>query len=265
MGKSRMFNRLSSADTQAIVHDFEGVTRDRQYGEGLWYSKRFTLIDTGGFVPASDEPMLTLMRMQAQLAIEEADAIIFMMDGRQGVTSSDMEIATMLRETQKPVFHVVNKIDSAQRAHEFLTDFYRLGVDLYATSAEHGPGVEELMDDVCALIPAAPEEEPAPPPYARVAVVGKPNAGKSSIINRLLGEERLLTSDVAGTTRDSVDTMLRRNGREYMLIDTAGLRVAGMGAFGGSSFWMRAPQGVDMAERAKALEARSVLIEPGHA
>ncbi len=222
VGKSRMFNRLSST-TRAIVHDFEGVTRDRQYGRGEWYDKQFIVIDTGGFLTDTEEPMLVSMRNQAQLAIEEADAILFMMDGRAGLTSGDSEIASMLRTTKKPVFHVVNKIDAERQRDEMLADFYQLGVDLYAMSAEHGPGIDKLMDDVAELIPSVDEDE-EPPPYARIAVVGKPNAGKSSIINRLLGENRLLTSDVAGTTRDSVDTMAKYEEREYMFIDTAGLR-----------------------------------------
>lgn len=222
VGKSRMFNRLSST-TRAIVHDYEGVTRDRQYGRGEWYDNHYIVIDTGGFLPETEEPMLVSMRNQARLAIEEADAILFMMDGRAGMTTGDSEIAAMLRSTQKPVFHVINKIDAERQRAEMLADFYQLGVELYPMSAEHGPGIDKLMDDVGDLIPKINEDE-EPPPYARIAVVGKPNAGKSSIINRLLGEDRLLTSDIAGTTRDSVDTMAKHNDREYLFIDTAGLR-----------------------------------------
>ncbi len=222
VGKSRLYNRLSQT-SQAIVHDYEGVTRDRQYARGEWYTKRFTVIDTGGFVPDSDEPMLSQMREQAQIAMEEADAIIFMMDGRAGLTNSDREIAHMLRLAERPVFHVVNKIDSPNKAPEVLGDFYELGVELYPLSAEHGPGLDGVMDAIAELIPA-PEEDSEDLPYARVAVVGKPNAGKSSMINKMLGEDRLLTSDVAGTTRDSVDTMITRGDREYLVIDTAGLR-----------------------------------------
>lgn len=222
VGKSRMFNRLSNT-TQAIVHDYEGVTRDRQYGRGEWYNKNFIVIDTGGFLPDTEEPMLVSMRNQARLAIEEADAILFMMDGRAGLIAADTEIANMLRQTDKPVFHVVNKIDSERQAAQLLSDFYQLGAELYSMSAEHGPGIDKLMDDVAAIIPEENEDE-VPPPYARIAVVGRPNAGKSSLINRLLGQDRLLTSDEAGTTRDSVDTMVERGDRQYMVIDTAGLR-----------------------------------------
>lgn len=223
VGKSRMFNRLSETN-QAIVHDYEGVTRDRQYATGEWYGKHFTIIDTGGFLPTTEEPMLVSMRRQAQLAIDEADAILFMMDGRAGMTTGDHEIAQMLRQTEKPVFHVVNKVDKPSLEAELISEFYALGVDLYPMSAEHGPGLDRLMDDVAALIPAEPDEPEEELPYARVCVVGKPNAGKSSLLNRILGKERLLTSDVAGTTRDSVDITIEDEGRTYLLIDTAGLR-----------------------------------------
>ncbi|MEC9442130.1 MAG: ribosome biogenesis GTPase Der [Myxococcota bacterium] len=222
VGKSRMFNRLSST-TKAIVHDYEGVTRDRQYARGEWYGKNYTIIDTGGFLPTTEEPMLVSMRLQAQLAIEEADAILFMMDGRAGITNGDREIATMLRQTEKPVFHIVNKLDSPGDQTTALSDFFELGMDLFPLSAEHGPGIDALMDTVAEIIPAEEDEEEESP-HARICVVGKPNAGKSSIINKLLGEDRLLTSDVAGTTRDSVDTTIFVDDKQYVVIDTAGLR-----------------------------------------
>ncbi len=222
VGKSRLFNRLSFT-TQSIVHDMEGVTRDRQYAEGEWYTRRYTIIDTGGFVPSEAEELLVQMRRQAQLAIEEADAIIFMMDGRQGLLPADLEIAAMLRQTKKPVFHVANKIDSPKNREAQVSEFYQLGVKIYPLSAEHGPGLDDLMDDLTALVPERPERD-MEAPFAHIAVVGKPNAGKSSLINALLGEERLLTSDIPGTTRDSVDTLVRAHGNEYVLIDTAGLR-----------------------------------------
>ncbi len=224
VGKSRLFNRLTESQ-RAIVYDFEGVTRDRQYGDAEWFGREYTLIDTGGFEPITDEPLLDLMRVQAQLAIEEADIIIFMMDGQMGLLEGDREIAARLRDTQKPIFHVVNKVDSLKKTDEMIADFYELGVDLYPSSAEHGHGLDNLMDHVAELIPRVdPDKEEEPPPFARIAVVGKPNAGKSSTINAMLGESRLLTSDIAGTTRDAVDTMLERDGKQYQIIDTAGLR-----------------------------------------
>lgn len=221
VGKSRLFNRLAD-DAEAIVHDYEGVTRDRQYADGVWYGAPFTVVDTGGFVPDAQEPMLAQMRDQAQLAMDDADVIVHMMDARAGLLASDREIVAMLRSADKPVFFAVNKVDSHQKVAEMLSDFWELGVDLWPTSAEHGLGVGDLLDAIAEFIPPeAPDEHST---TARIAVVGKPNAGKSSTINRLLGEDRLLTSEVAGTTRDAVDTRLMRGDSEYLLIDTAGLR-----------------------------------------
>ncbi|MFP4598809.1 MAG: ribosome biogenesis GTPase Der [Persicimonas sp.] len=222
VGKSRLFNRLSQKG-DAIVHDFAGVTRDRQYADGEWYEKYYTVIDTGGFVPESDEPMLRQMRNQAQLAMDEADLILFVLDAREGILPSDREIAQMLRQATKPVLFVVNKIDTPVNPEQYLGEFYELGSDLYPTSAEHGHGVAALMDEVISYIPEE-DGEAEREPFAHVAVVGKPNAGKSSTINALLGEDRLLTSEVAGTTRDAIDTRITRGDDEYLLIDTAGLR-----------------------------------------
>ena len=222
MGKSRLFNRLSK-EGDAIVHDSEGVTRDRQYADGEWYDKRYTVIDTGGFVPEAQAGMLAQMRVQAQIAMEEADVIIFMVDSRAGVVPADREITAMLRQSTKPVFCAVNKIDSPHQPEQYLGEFYKLGMQLYPLSAEHGHGISNLMDEICGLIPSS-DELPAEPPYARVAVVGKPNAGKSSLVNGLLGQNRLLTDDVAGTTRDAIDTHITRGDQEYLVIDTAGLR-----------------------------------------
>ena len=223
VGKSRMFNRLGE-DAQAIVHDYEGVTRDRQYAEGEWYGKRYTLIDTGGFIVDTQEPMLVSMRRQAQLAIEEADLILFLMDGRAGVTPGDRDIANLLRQGNKPVFYVANKVDAQSQTDALLADFYQLGEEVWPASAEHGTGLDNLMDAVALQIPAPASDQEALPEYARIAVVGKPNAGKSSLINRLIGKDRLLTSEVAGTTRDAVDMKITREGKEYLLVDTAGLR-----------------------------------------
>lgn len=222
VGKSRLFNRLSQTG-DAIVHDFEGVTRDRQYADGKWYNNRYTVIDTGGFVPEADEPMLRQMRNQAQLAMDEADLILFVLDGRDGILPADREIAQMLRQATKPVLFVVNKIDSPTNPERHIGEFYELGSELYPISAEHGHGVAHMMDVVCGYIPDDQDEDEHEM-FARIAVVGKPNAGKSSTINALLGEDRLLTSEIAGTTRDAIDTRIARGDQEYLLIDTAGLR-----------------------------------------
>ncbi len=221
VGKSRLFNRLSNAPN-AIVHDEEGVTRDRQYGDGEWDDKPYTIIDTGGFMPGSDDPILSQMRHQVRLATEEADAIIFVVDGRAGLMPADEEIGNWLRRTDKPVYCAVNKVDKWTEQEEFLIDFYQLGQELYPTSAEHGMGIEELMDAVTAPVKTGEDEEI--PPYARVAVVGRPNVGKSSLVNAFLGEDRLLINDQAGTTRDAIDTKVDIGDREYLVIDTAGLR-----------------------------------------
>ena len=227
VGKSRLFNRLSEA-ANAIVHDEEGVTRDRQYADSEWYGRPYTVIDTGGFVPQTDEPMLSQMRDQAQLAIEEADVILFVLDGRSGLLPADREIATVLRQSDKPVYYVVNKVDDWQQRDTALSDFWELGGDLYPISAEHGSGIDAVMDDAAEHMERDPDlaigEGPEDDDRIKLAVVGKPNAGKSSIVNAMLGATRLLTSDVPGTTRDAVDTEVVADDRTYLVIDTAGLR-----------------------------------------
>ena len=226
VGKSTLFNRLSE-NKKAIVIDQPGATRDRNYADSSWNDKSFIIIDTGGFEPISQEKMLTQMREQTKLAIEEADAIIFLMDGQEGLSPSDIESADILRRVKKPVFYVINKIDNMKQEN-LVYDFYRLGVErLFSISAQHGGiGVGDLMDAVVAELPEASvieKEEKG----IRIAVIGKPNVGKSSLINKILGYERTIVNPVPGTTRDPIDTPFELEGKKYLLIDTAGIRRKG--------------------------------------
>lgn len=223
VGKSTLFNRLSE-QRKAIVVDMPGATRDRNYADSSWKDRSFTIIDTGGFEPVSKERMLIQMREQTSLAIEEADAIIFLLDGREGLTHSDIETADILRRVKKPVLYAVNKIDGP-RQEELLFDFYRLGVErLFAVSAQHGGlGVADLLDALVEILPETPEY-PEEEVRIRVAVLGRPNVGKSSLVNRILGFERTIVNPVPGTTRDAIDTPFSLGGKNYLLIDTAGIR-----------------------------------------
>jgi GTP-binding protein len=223
VGKSTLFNRLAGRG-KAIVIDEPGATRDRNYADCAWNDRPFTLIDTGGFEPASEVKILVQMREQTKLAIEEADIIIFMMDGRDGLTPADQEITRMLRMVNKAVFYTINKIDGPR--HEgLLSEFYRLGIEtIYPLSAQHGPGLDELMDDVALALPEAEPLQDGEGERIRIAVIGKPNVGKSSLINRILGYERTIANPVPGTTRDAIDTPVTRNKKQYLLIDTAGIR-----------------------------------------
>lgn len=224
-GKSTLFNRLTRT-RKAIVNSTPGVTRDRNYGEVTWEGKRFTLVDTGGFEPAGRDKLVSKMQEQTTLAMEEADVIMFLMDGRQGVTATDYEAIDCLRKIEKPVFYVVNKIDSLEK-EDLLSDFYQLGVHpIYGVSGEHGYGIRDFMDVLLTHIPVEREAEIGPE-VIRMAILGRPNVGKSSIVNRLLGQDRMLVTEIPGTTRDSVDTILEREGRTYCLIDTAGIRRKG--------------------------------------
>lgn len=224
VGKSRLYNRLSR-EGDAIVHDEPGVTRDRQYSQAEFNGQTFEVVDTGGLVMRPDDELLDRMRRQVAFALEEADVVIFVMDGRSGLLPSDREIADELRESGTPVVHAVNKIDPGTDRDELLADFWQLGVDLHPISAEHGRGIDALMDSVfSALAETDDVDQTDYESVIRCAVVGKPNVGKSSLINAILGEERVVTSESPGTTRDAVDTMFEHDGREFMLIDTAGLR-----------------------------------------
>lgn len=223
VGKSTLFNVLAGENI-SIVKDTPGITRDRIYADIVWLDKAFTLIDTGGIEPDSNDVILSQMRAQAEIAIETADVIMFMVDVKQGLVDADAKVADMLRRSHKPVVLVVNKVDNFDKYMADVYEFYNLGIgDPHPVSAANRLGIGDMLDEVIAHFPegSAEEEEDE---RTRVAIVGKPNAGKSSIINKLLGEERLIVSDIAGTTRDAVDTELVHNGKEYVFIDTAGLR-----------------------------------------
>ncbi|MCL6273684.1 ribosome biogenesis GTPase Der [Muricauda sp. 2012CJ35-5] len=220
VGKSTFFNRLIQR-REAIVDSVSGVTRDRHYGKSDWNGKEFSLIDTGGYVVGSDDIFEQEIDKQVELAIDEADAIIFMVDVESGVTGMDEDVAKLLRRVNKPVFLAVNKVDNAQR-HADAVEFYALGLgDYYALSSINGSGTGELLDAVVKELPELEEVESELP---RFAVVGRPNAGKSSFINALIGEDRYIVTDIAGTTRDSIDTKYNRFGFEFNLVDTAGIR-----------------------------------------
>jgi len=221
VGKSTFFNRLIQR-REAIVDSVSGVTRDRHYGQSDWNGKEFSLIDTGGYVVGSDDVFEAEIDKQVELAIDEADAIIFMVDVEAGVTGMDEEVAQLLRRSEKPVFLAVNKVDSSNRLHDAV-EFYALGFEKYYTiSGMNGSGSGELLDDLVLALPDDPDEKKDDLP--RFAVVGRPNAGKSSFINALIGEDRFVVTDIAGTTRDSIDTRYNRFGFEFNLVDTAGIR-----------------------------------------
>jgi GTP-binding protein len=226
VGKSTLFNRLLG-QRKAIVEDFPGVTRDRHYAEVTRYAKPFLLIDTGGFEPASSDRLLTQMREQTQLAVEEADIILFVMDVRDGLTASDIEINDMLRRFEKPVIYLVNKTDG-EKQEVASTEFYSLGIEEFiTTSAEHGRGIGALIDTLEDLLPDETVDDEEDVTEVRMALIGRPNVGKSSLVNRILGYDRVVANPVAGTTRDSIDTPFIYNGQRYVLIDTAGIRRKG--------------------------------------
>ncbi len=223
VGKSTLFNSLAGSKL-AIVKDMPGVTRDRLYADVSWLNYNFTLIDTGGIEPDSKDIILSQMREQAQIAIDTADVILFMTDVRQGLTDADSKVADLLRRSKKPIILVVNKVDNFNKMMPDVYEFYNLGIGTpYPISSSERLGMGELLDEVVANFDeSAMEEEDDDRP--KVAIVGKPNVGKSSIINKLAGENRVIVSDIAGTTRDAIDTEVKFNGKDYVFIDTAGLR-----------------------------------------
>ena len=223
VGKSMLFNKLTGHRV-SIVEDTPGVTRDRIYGDCEWCGRTFSLVDTGGIEPSTDNDMLKFMRRQAEIGIELADAIIMVTDVRSGVTAADEDVATILRKSGKPVALAVNKCDSIGPVNPDVYEFYSLGIgDLFETSAVHGHGTGDLLDWVLENIPADSGEE-ADEDIIQVAIVGKPNVGKSSLLNRILGEERVIVSNVAGTTRDAIDSYFENETGKYCFIDTAGMR-----------------------------------------
>lgn len=221
VGKSTLFNRIVGKRI-AIIEDTPGVTRDRIYGDAEWLTHNFTVIDTGGIEPDSDDIILAQMRRQAELAIETSHVIVFVVDGREGLTAADMEVSEMLRRCKKPIVLCVNKVDHV-KYEDTAYDFYSLGIGEPVTiSAEQGLGIGDLLDEVCKYFPSI--EADVESETISIAVVGKPNVGKSSLVNALLGQERTIVSNIPGTTRDAIDTPFKYNGKDYVLIDTAGIR-----------------------------------------
>ena len=222
VGKSTLFNRITRS-RDALVDNFPGVTRDRHYGDASWNDIEFTLVDTGGFTEGDD--FAEQIRFQVHQAIADADVVLLLLDGKEGVSPFDQDVIDILRTVDKPIFYAVNKIDGAEQ-EVMLSDFYRLGIgNLYPLSAEHRYGYNDLLDEIVdslkglAVEPTADSERD----MIKLAIVGRPNVGKSSLINRILGEKRLLVSDIPGTTRDAIDSVCKLNGKSYLLVDTAGL------------------------------------------
>lgn len=225
VGKSTLFNRITHSKA-ALVDDLPGVTRDRNYGDGEWDGSEFTVVDTGGYLSGDEDHFAREIRLQVNQAIESADVIVMILDAKSGPSLFDAELVKLMRGLEKPIFFVVNKIDGPEKEDE-LYDFYQLGIEhLYPISAEHGYGVRDFLDDLTAVFPDR-EKIDTEAVAIKVAVVGRPNVGKSSLINRILGEQRMVVDNIPGTTRDAVDTLFQRDGRLYRFIDTAGIRRKG--------------------------------------
>ena len=230
VGKSTLFNRITRS-RQALVDDMPGVTRDRQYADALWEDKAFTLVDTGGFLSTDDDTFASQIKTQLLAAVDQADALVFILDGRAGLSPYDRELADILRRTEKQVFYLINKIESLQQQEHDLGEFFTLGVDrFYKVSAEHGLGVGDFLSDLVADFPDADElaeeadDENAP---IHIAIIGRPNVGKSSLANRLFGEQRVVVNEAAGTTRDAIELTVTCKNRTFVLKDTAGIRRKG--------------------------------------
>ncbi|MBO9539576.1 ribosome biogenesis GTPase Der [bacterium] len=249
VGKSTFINRLVGS-REAIVHDMPGVTRDRLYLRADWNGRDFVVVDTGGIVPGTDEELLQSVEKQAMLAVEEADVIVFVVDGEAGVTPVDEDIANLLRTSKKPLILAVNKLDNVTEDPK-AAEFYELGLgEPRPMSSLHGLGIGDMLDDIVNAFP--PESEEPPPEELRIALVGKPNAGKSSLTNALLGHERMIVSPVAGTTRDAIDTRLEIDGKHYTLVDTAGIRRKAKVDYGVEAF--------SVVRALKAIERADVIV-----
>lgn len=226
VGKSTLFNRITKSK-RAIVDDFPGVTRDRHYADAVWDDVEFTIIDTGGFLSTDDDYFASQIKEQLTAAADQADVLVLIMDGRAGLSPYDRELANFLRPMDKPVFYLVNKVESYRQLDE-LSEFYSLGIEsFYEVSAEHGSGVGEFLDDLVAALPEYEGETIEDDAVIRIAVVGRPNVGKSSLANRLFGEKRVVVNEKAGTTRDAIELSLERKGKQFVLVDTAGIRRKG--------------------------------------
>lgn len=226
VGKSTFFNKVAGRRI-SIIEDTPGVTRDRIYVDADWCGREFTMIDTGGIEPKNNDVILSQMKSQAELAIDMADVIVFMVNVKEGMTAADKDVAAMLQKSGKPVILVANKVDNPGNPPLEMYEFYNLGIgDPWPVSSVHGLGVGDLLDEIVSYFPEDMEKEDESD-IIHVAIVGKPNAGKSSLVNKILGENRVIVSDIAGTTRDAIDTLYERDGKRYMLIDTAGMRKRG--------------------------------------